>query len=372
MVHLARRLRVNVVSETGTLGLTHQGGHTGFLDCAAILASHPDLDVRVNDPGPCDVVHSHSWGPAYLWRSRGMAGRRVFTAHVVPATAEGAIPLERPLRPVIRSWLRFVYDWSDVVVSVGPATSEHIRALGVRSRIETVPNPIRTDRFRPAPELRAEGRRLLGVSGSGLVVLGVGQVQPRKGIASFAAVASRFPHVHFVWVGGRPFGWATAGRAALDRLVRHPPPNLTFAGLVDLERMPAVYNAADVLLFPSWQENCPYAPLEAAACGVPIVLRDLPEYRGLYEGPTLTATDDAGFARHVASLLGSPATRSLWGAAARRIARSFSVDAYVDRMVAIYDGLVREAEVKASSARRARWIARSPAAPSSESARSTA
>jgi len=372
MVQLGRRLRVNVVSETGTLGLTHQGGHTGFLDCAEILSSHPDLDVRVNDPGPCDVIHSHSWGPAYPWRARGMAGRRVFTAHVVPATAEGAIPLERALRPLIRTWLRFVYEWSDVVVSVGPVTTDRIRALGVRTRIETVPNPIRTDRFRPAPELREEGRRLLGVSGEGLVVLGVGQIQPRKGIDSFAAVASRFPHAHFVWVGGRPFGLATAGRAELDRLVRRRPPNLTFAGLVDLERMPAVYNAADVFLFPSWQENCPYAPLEAAACGVPIVLRDLPEYRSLYQGPTLTASDDAGFASHVGSLLGSPAMRSIWRAAALRIARSFSVDSYVDRMAAIYDGLVRNAESRASSARRAQWIVRSPAAPSSGSARSTA
>jgi 1,2-diacylglycerol-3-alpha-glucose alpha-1,2-galactosyltransferase len=371
MVQVARRLRVNVVSETGMLGLTHQGGHTGFLDCAAILATHPDLDVRVNDPGPCDVLHSHSWGPGYLWWGRGMAGRRVFTAHVVPATAEGAIPLERPLRPVVRAWLRFVYDWSDVVVSVGPVTSEHIRSLGVRSRIETVPNPIRTDRFRPAPELRAEGRRLMGVSGDGLVVLGVGQIQPRKGLASFAAVAARFPHVHFVWVGGRPFGLATAGRASLDRLMRSPPPNLTFAGLVDPEKMPAVYNAADVFLFPSWQENGPYAPLEAAACGVPAVLRDLPEYRALYAGPTLTATDDAGFARHVASLLGSAATRARWRAIAQRMVRPFSVDAYVDRMVGIYDGLVRQAAATASSARPARSIVRWPAAPSSGSARST-
>jgi glycosyltransferase involved in cell wall biosynthesis len=41
--------------------------------------------------------------------------------------------------------------------------------------------------------------------------------------------------------------------------------------MLELEDMPLVYAAADVLLFPSYQENCPLAPLEAAACGLPVV-----------------------------------------------------------------------------------------------------
>jgi 1,2-diacylglycerol-3-alpha-glucose alpha-1,2-galactosyltransferase len=259
-----------------------------------------------------------------------------------------------------------------VVVSVGPHETEALRALGVRSRIETVPNPIRADRFHPSPRLRAEGRRLLGLVDDRPVVLGVGQIQPRKGITSFAAVAARFPDVAFVWVGGRPFGLATAGRAALDRLVREAPPNLTFAGLHALERMPAVHNAADVFLFPSFQENGPYAPLEAAACGVPLVLRDLPDYRALYAEPFLAASDDDGFARHVVALLASPDARAAWSASALRLASAFTVEGYVDRMATLYAELADRAALTASSARRARWIARSPAAPSSGSARSTA
>jgi len=37
--------------------------------------------------------------------------------------------------------------------------------------------------------------------------------------------------------------------------------------LFPLEKMPLLYNAADMLLFPSYQENCPLVPIEAAAAG---------------------------------------------------------------------------------------------------------
>ncbi len=345
MHRLDRPLRINVVSETGALGLTHQGGHTGFVDCVEILAKHPDLDVRVNHLGPCDVVHSHSWGPSYPFHAWRMGGRRVFTAHVIPETAEGTFPFAETLQPAIRGWLRWVFDWSDVVVSVAPAETTAIRSLGVRSRIETVPNPIRRERFQPSIALRAAGRRMLGLVGDRRVVLGVGQIQPRKGIASFAAVAERFPDVAFVWVGGRPFGPVTAGLGALNRLMRAPPANLSFAGVFAIEQMPALYNAADVLLFPSHQENCPYAPLEAAACGLPLVLRDLPEYRALYEEPVLVGADDDAFARQVERLLASREERATWSRSSLRLAREFSVDGYRDRMVAIYEGLCRAPSV---------------------------
>lgn len=334
-----RRLAVNVVSETQLYGLENQGGHTGFLDCVDLMRGHPDLDVRVNSRRRHDVVHSHSWGPAYFFWGRRMRGRRVFTAHVVPQTAIGTLPFADVGYPVVRGWMRAIFGYSDVVVSVAPKMTEQIRELGVRSRIETVPNPLRAERFFPSPELRAEGRRLLGITDDRPVVLGVGQIQPRKGIADFAAVAERIPHARFVWAGGRPFGVVSAGLAELDRLMRSPPPNLAFAGMFDLSLMPAVHNAADVMLFPSFQENCPYAPMEAASCGVPVVFRDIPEYHPLYALPWLRATDADGFARIVADLLASPDERARWSAIGIEQARRFEVPAYVDAIARIYDEL---------------------------------
>lgn len=45
----------------------------------------------------------------------------------------------------------------------------------------------------------------------------------------------------------------------------------------------ATYHAADVLLFPSLFEGCPGVPLEALACGLPIVLSDIPAHQELFK-----------------------------------------------------------------------------------------
>jgi len=59
--------------------------------------------------------------------------------------------------------------------------------------------------------------------------------------------------------------------------------------------MPAVYAAADVMLFTSYQENCPLAPIEAAACGMPVVFRNIVEYKSLYHNSYLKAKNTNEF-----------------------------------------------------------------------------
>jgi 1,2-diacylglycerol-3-alpha-glucose alpha-1,2-galactosyltransferase len=330
-----RKLRVNVLSETPLFGLTHQGGHTAFLDCAELMSRHPDLEVEINSHRPADVLHAHSWGPLYLLRGALQRGRRIFTAHVLPETAHGA--LASPGIPLFHRYLAFVYDYSDVVIAVSPKMAATLAELGVRAQVRTVPNPLRGDRFQPSPALRAEGRRRLGVSDDRPLVLGVGQLQPRKGIADFARVAASTPEADFVWVGGRPFGPFSAGLSELRQLRADAPANFRFGGMFPLEQMPAIYNAADVFLFPSLNENCPYAPMEAAACGVPIVLRDLAGYRSLYDAGYLAASDTLGFTARAHELLRSRAERERAGRAARALASRFREDTYVDEMSAIYD-----------------------------------
>jgi 1,2-diacylglycerol-3-alpha-glucose alpha-1,2-galactosyltransferase len=327
-----------VLSETALLGLEHQGGHTGFLDCVELMSRHPDLEIEVNSRTPADVLHAHSWGPLYLWRGIGLAKRRIFTAHVLPETAEGAMPFAKIGAPLIHRYLKLVYGYSDVVVAVAPRMATRLReSLGVRGLIRTIPNPLRSDRFRPSPALREEGRRLLGITSDRPMVLGVGQLQPRKGIPDFAKVAWGTPEADFIWVGGRPFGMFSAGIAELRRLKANQPPNMRFAGMFPLDRMPAIYNAADVFLFPSLQENCPYAPLEAAGCGLPIVVRDLPEYRALYQSEYLSAGDPLGFTAQVNGLLRSQAQREHWSRASQRLARAFTPEAYMEATAALYD-----------------------------------
>jgi 1,2-diacylglycerol-3-alpha-glucose alpha-1,2-galactosyltransferase len=240
-------------------------------------------------------------------------------------------------RPIVRAYLTAIYNFSDVVIAVGPAMAECLRKLRVRSPIEVLPNALRSDRFFPSRDLRREGRALLGVADDRPLVLGVGQLQPRKGIADFVEVARSLQEAQFIWVGGRPFGIVSAGIRDIRRLMAHSPKNLRFAGSFELTRMPMIYNAADSLLFPSFQENCPYAPMEAASCGLPVIFRDLPEYRQLYLSEYLAARDVAGFTGLLREVLESPSYRKHHSQASLRLAGQFQPAQFIESLARVYD-----------------------------------
>ena len=130
---------------------------------------------------------------------------------------------------------------------------------------------------------------MLNLNENEFVVLGVGQLTGRKGVDDFLDVAGAIPEVSFVWAGGRPFGALTEGIKRINDRFNNAGSNVINAGQIDLENMPLIYSAADLMLFPSYQENCPLAPIEAAACGMPVIYRDIEEYRALYENPYVKA-----------------------------------------------------------------------------------
>ena len=174
-------------------------------------------------------------------------------------------------------------------------------------------------------------------------MIGVGQLQPRKGIADFAEIARRVPGAQFLWIGGRPFGVVSAGISGLKKLMANPPSNLRFVGPVALTQMPAVYNAADALLFPSFQENCPYAPLEAAGCGIPVIFRDLPGYSQLYPTDYTAAADVSGFVDRLRETLDSPAQWQRLSQASLRLAAHFRPGQFIEALARLYDRVACEA-----------------------------
>ncbi|HWA32644.1 MAG TPA: glycosyltransferase family 4 protein [Cyclobacteriaceae bacterium] len=48
----------------------------------------------------------------------------------------------------------------------------------------------------------------------------------------------------------------------------------TYAGTVPRSRLVELYNASSVFVMPSLEEGCSYAPLEAMACGLPVILTE--------------------------------------------------------------------------------------------------
>jgi 1,2-diacylglycerol-3-alpha-glucose alpha-1,2-galactosyltransferase len=332
-------IRVNIVSESD--GFEAQGVHTAFLDMVDALSKRPEVELLVNVPDKGDILHAHTFGTAYVRKRSQYPGRRIMTAHVIPDSLKGSLIGWQLWLPVAERMMRIAYNSVDIVLAVAPHVKEDLKRIGVETRIEVLTNPVNEARFYVDPAFRVEGRKRLGLADDAKVALCVGQIQPRKGVAEFIETARLCPDVTFVWLGGRPFGGLTADVKGLDGKIAAATPNVHFPGTVKLEEMPLYYSAADILFFPSWQENCALAINEAMACGVPLLLKDNPEYPALYGADSyLKATDPQGFAWQIQAFFNDSALRNQLREASLQVAKSFSVTTYADFLVKLYQELM--------------------------------
>ncbi|MCF7854795.1 MAG: glycosyltransferase family 4 protein [Candidatus Pacebacteria bacterium] len=116
-------------------------------------------------------------------------------------------------------------------------------------------------------------------------ILFVGQLEPKKNIPTliraFAELKAftELPH-KLVLAGGR--GWHFDG---IERALRKcgASNDILFTGFVPGEDLPALFSLADLFVFPSFCEGFGIPPLEAMACGTPVVTSNatsLPEVVG--------------------------------------------------------------------------------------------
>jgi 1,2-diacylglycerol-3-alpha-glucose alpha-1,2-glucosyltransferase len=171
----------------------------------------------------------------------------------------------------------------------------------VRGPFKVIPNGINREVFKRDDMLRVKFRERWGLSESDKLVLSVGLRIPRKGVDTFVNMSSKFKDrkdVKFVWVG--------ASEALLeDALDRTSPGSVMFPGHVPFEEIVGVYSAADVFVFPTRAESYGNVMLEAASCGCPLLIRDIPVYEEwVHDGQhCLKAKDDEDFSSKLSAMI---------------------------------------------------------------------
>ncbi|MCC6630246.1 MAG: glycosyltransferase family 4 protein [Chloroflexi bacterium] len=214
------------------------------------------------------------------------------------------------------------------VIAVSQFTADEVVArLGVPpGRVVVVPNGVGEEyQSEPDPRRLSEFRRSNDVSDQ--YVLFLGTIEPRKNvpglIEAFAQVAAEFPAIDLVIAGGR--GWladdvyALPARLDLARRVR-------FTGYVPAADLPRWYQAATVAVYPSLYEGFGFPPLEAMACGTPVITSDraaMPEVVG-DAGVLVDPTDVAALAAALRALLRDPDRRVHLSTAGRARAATFT------------------------------------------------
>ncbi len=116
-------------------------------------------------------------------------------------------------------------------------------------------------------------------------ILYVGKIQARKNLprllAAFASLVREGHVPHHLVLVGKPTWTSEDTFSAIDSLGLSG--RVIMAGEVSMEDLPAFYAAADVFVFPSLAEGFGLPPLEAMACGTPVISSNatsLPEVVG--------------------------------------------------------------------------------------------
>lgn len=336
----AHVIKVTMVSESEFTVQGH-GVHTAYVELTNALKKRDDVEVAVNRFGSADITHLHTVGLYSLRHLLFSPSKKVVSAHIVPDSLVGSLVGAKFWLPLARLYLRWFYNRADMLFAVSDETKRSLETLGVTKPIEIVYNLIDTSRYTTTPADKTAARKALGIADDAWVVVGSGQVQPRKRVDDFVAAAKQLPDAKFVWVGGMPFGKLAADHGAMQRMIETAPGNFTCTGVVEHEAVRQYYQAADVFWLPSEQETFGLVVVEAAAAGLPVVLRDIPDYTETFASDALLCKPD-----QVVGMLQMLREDKKFYAEAKHqtaaIAKRFDSVAGAERVMAIYRQLLNK------------------------------
>lgn len=321
---LARRIHGGrEISQAPRLPLDVEVGPPGHLAFALFLARRwPALRRHA------DVVIVQGYGPAaavanLLGRLSGRSVRMLVCSPVEAYYRCRRVPdSRRPYRPLeylaivavarLNAWLGHGY------IALSPYLASVIRAGGTPRAIDVAPvYGIDGRCFRPSEEPVAAIRARLGLPCDERIVFFSSRVAPEKDAATLLRaikllVSAGRPIRLLHLSGGHEEFLALAGDVGVaDRVIARD-------AVVPFEPLADCYRASDVCVQASREEGLGFSPLEALACGVPVVASAvgglLDTIRDGDTGWTVPAGDPAALADAVAAVFDNP------GEAARRTA----------------------------------------------------
>jgi glycosyltransferase involved in cell wall biosynthesis len=231
-----------------------------------------------------EVVEGRRVRGADLFHSPWIDGAAVRSAVPQVVTLHDLVPLKRRgeyLRTGVRFRLRYlaVQRADRVIVPTHAVAADVDRHLRIPAeRIAVIPEaPAAAMYPRSAAEVEAARARYALPTDYLLWVGGLEHPDPRKRVAELAAAPRELPLV----LVGPAREWA------------RELPGVTLTGSVGDDELAAIYSGARALVFPSDDEGFGLPPVEALACGTPVVACEVPALREvLGDRATFVARDD--------------------------------------------------------------------------------
>jgi glycosyltransferase involved in cell wall biosynthesis len=246
----------------------------------------------------------------------------------------------------IRLWLRSVYSGDDLIVTPSRNIRDVLLGYGLDRPYKVIPTGVDEKLFSPKPDEARVMRGRLAESHPGFsrgpLLVYIRRIRKEKNLnllaEAFVLISREAPDARLLMVGEGPL------KPELQRFFRA-------AGLEDKvvwmdylarDRLPVIYSAADIFVFPSKTETQGLVTIEAMLCGTPVVGVNQMGTAEILEGDSggLLAEDNpADFAGKALSLIRDPCLRQAKAKQAREHALAWSTSKACDRIEDLYTRL---------------------------------
>lgn len=276
----------------------------------------------------------------------GVSGKTVVTVHdmVVRAYPE---TMNRRTRDMLRLCLEKSMRRADAIVTDSAFSESEILKYypSCAGKITVIPCAADTRRFHPVTDeaaLRGAQNRL-GIEGEYFLYLGT--LEPRKNLTrllkAYALLRDRLHDVPKLVLAGSK-GWQTD---SIFETVKkyHLTDDVLFPSFVPAQDLPALYSGAEAFLFPSLYEGFGLPPLEAMACGTPVLVSQTGALKEVCGNAAVRVNPykPEAIALGMERILTDSALRKRLSMMGRARALSFSWDRSAQKLYALYTKMLK-------------------------------
>lgn len=299
--------------------MNHQRKALSSLDISWTSDFDKEADIlHINVPSPKSLY--------YIRKAKKNDLKTVFHAHEIGENFGESFLFSDKLTPLVERYIDYICSKVDLVVTPSPYATNILRQR-IDTDVKTVTNGIDTERFEKVEPGYESFEDVINLS----------LVFERKGLSDFIETARKTRELDFTWYGKRYRSFLLSGN--VKRQIKNSPENIGFPGFI--ESAADGFNRADAFFFPTKSETFGLSLFEAAYCGLPLVIRDIPIYEDWFTDREncLKADSPEEFSKALEELESNKELRESIGLNAKALAEEHTLDVLADQLNSLYKNL---------------------------------